>query len=230
MRIAVIIPVYNHDPFIRDVVLNTLKLNLPIIVVDDGSTDQTLERISDIQGIEIIKHHVNRGKGAALKTGFLRAAEIADWAVTLDADGQHNPQDAINMIHAIPENKKCIIVGMRKQMKQKAPWTSTYGRKFSNFWVAVSGGPWICDTQSGYRIYPLPDICHLPVKSNRYQFEVEVLVKAARKGMGVVEVPVDVVYLPGAKRISHFHPFIDFMRNSGTFSRLIFQRLMGYKE
>ena len=230
MRLAVIIPVYNHEPFIRDVVLKTLSLGFPVIVVDDGSTDRTFEIIKDIKGIEIIRHPVNRGKGAALKAGLSHAAGIADWALTIDADGQHDPADAPALIDAIPENRKCIIVGMRRRMQQKAPWTSTFGRKFSNFWVAVSGGPWIKDSQSGFRIYPLPDTCRLPVMADRYQFEVEVLVHAKQNGIGVREVPVDVEYQPGGKRVSHFRPFIDFMRNSETFRRLIFQRLFGHEK
>jgi hypothetical protein len=96
--------------------------------------------------------------------------------------------------------------------------------------VAVSGGPWISDSQSGFRIYPLPDTCRLPVVADRYQFEVEVLVHAKRRGIGVREVPVDVDYAPGGKRISHFQPYTDFMRNSETFRRLIFQRLFGEKK
>lgn len=230
MRIAVIIPVYNHAALIREVVKKTLPLGFPVIVVDDGSTDRSFDAIKDIPGIHILRHRVNCGKGAALKTGFDRAAAIADWAITIDADGQHNPLDARAMIQAIPEEGPCIILGMRRRMKAKAPWTSTFGRKFSNFWVAVSGGPRVQDSQSGFRIYPLPATCRLPVRADRYQYEVEVLVHARRNKIGVREVPVTVDYQPGGQRISHFRPFIDFMRNSETFCRLIFQRLFGYNK
>ena len=167
------------------------------------------------------------GKGAALMTGFAEAAKIADWAISLDADGQHNPSDAIPMIRSIPKGKRPIVVGMRNgMMGPDVPWTSRFGRKFSNFWVWVSGGPSITDSQSGFRIYPLPEALQLKVAARRFQFEVEILVKAGWKGVPVLEIPVSVNYQPEGERISHFRPFIDFVRNSYTFMRLILQRLL----
>jgi hypothetical protein len=106
------------------------------------------------------------------------------------------------------------------------PWTSRFGRKFSNFWVSLSGGPRITDSQSGFRIYPLPEAMALNVSAKRYQFEVEILVKARWKKIPVIEAPIQVIYAPGKERISHFRPFIDFLRNSNTFARLIFQRIV----
>jgi hypothetical protein len=105
------------------------------------------------------------------------------------------------------------------------PWTSRFGRKFSNFWVRVSGGPAILDSQSGMRIYPLPEALNLGTKARRFQFEVEILVQAKRKGLPVIEAPVRVNYNPNGSRISHFRPFVDFLRNSSTFTRLIFTRI-----
>ena len=105
---------------------------------------------------------------------------------------------------------------------RKVPWTSRFGRKFSNFWVRASGGPDVADTQSGFRLYPLPEALDLKVESCRFQFEVEILVKAQWKGIPVITVPVSVAY--DETRISHFRPFRDFIRNSETFSRLMFQR------
>jgi hypothetical protein len=107
-----------------------------------------------------------------------------------------------------------------------APWTSRFGRGFSNFWVRVSGGPRMSDSQSGFRIYPIPECLDLEVKARRFQYEVEVLVMAHRKGIPVVEAPVRVKYETGLKKISHFRPFVDFWRNFGTFSRLICQRVL----
>jgi len=121
-----------------------------------------------------------------------------------------------------------LIVGARQGMDAVSgahiPWTSRFGRKFSNFWVRMSGGPILSDSQSGMRIYPLPESLNLDVQARRFQFEVEVLVKAKRRGISVVEVPVRVVYQVGAARISHFHPFVDFWRNAKTFTRLILTR------
>ena len=169
----------------------------------------------------------NKGKGAAILTGFAEASKIADWAITIDADGQHNPEDALKMIQSIPENKRPIVVGKREGMVGKdVPWTSRFGRKFSNFWVLLSGGPGMIDSQSGFRIYPLPEAMGLNVIAKRFQFEVEILVKARWKKIPVLEAPVSVNYAPGTERISHFHPFIDFLRNVNTFARLIVQRIL----
>jgi glycosyltransferase involved in cell wall biosynthesis len=226
-KFAVIIPVYNHEQGVGGVVQKALKLNLPVFVVDDGSTDSSYERIRDYPGINLLRHAENRGKGAALITGFSEAEKIADWAITIDADGQHDPQDALDMIEAIPENERPLVVGMRQGMvANKAPWTSRFGRKFSNFWIVLSGGPRMADSQSGFRIYPLPEALKLNVAARRYQFEVEILVKAGWEKRPVIEVPISVSYAPCKERISHFRPFIDFLRNTGTFARLITRRIL----
>ena len=225
-RFAIVIPAYNHDHKVKDVVENALKLKMPVIVVDDGSTDSTFDRIRAIEGISILRHLTNQGKGAAIMTGFTRAVKVADWAITLDADGQHHPEDALGLIRAIPERQRPIVVGIRQGMlKTNAPWTSRFGRSFSNFWVWVSGGPRMNDSQSGFRIYPLPEAMGLNVKARRFQYEVEVLVRARRNQIPVIEAPVRVIYNEGSQRTSHFRPFVDFVRNFGTFSRLITQRI-----
>jgi glycosyltransferase involved in cell wall biosynthesis len=224
---AIVIPVYNHGPMIESVIMNSLKLNLPVIVVDDGSTDSSSDRIKNIDGIQFLRWRENRGKGAAIISGFDRASEIADWAITIDADGQHNPEDALNLIRAIPENSRPLVVGMRQGMTdQDVPWTSSFGRKFSNFWVKISGGPQMTDSQSGFRIYPLPESMNLGVKARRFQFEVEILVRAAWANIPVIEVPVSVSYAKGPLRISHFRPFVDSIRNARTFYQLITRRLL----
>ena len=226
-RAAVVIPVYNHEQRVAEVVQRSLKLGFPVIVVDDGSTDGTYDQIKRIEGIRLLRHRSNRGKGAALLTGFAAAVERSDWAITLDADGQHNPEDAQTLIDAIPANARPIIIGKREGMfGADVPWTSRLGREFSNFWVRMSGGPVVADSQSGFRAYPLPECLHLDVVARRFQFEVEVLVKARWSHMPVIEAPVRVSYTPGSRRISHFHPFFDFLRNTGLFSRLITHRIL----
>ena len=226
-RFALIIPLYNHEEKIADVVLGVLKLGWPVFVVDDGSTDSSYERIKAIDGIAILRHRENEGKGAAIRTGFAAAAQVADWAVTIDADGQHHPEDVTHLIRAIPENQRPIIIGRREGMlTPDIPWTSRFGRQFSNFWVRLSGGPRMTDSQSGMRLYPLPEAMNLKVKARRFQFEVEILVKANWRGIPVIEAPIRVTYQPGSGRVSHFRPFVDFLRNSSTFSRLIFMRIV----
>lgn len=229
-RFAFVIPVYNHAGTVAQVVKDAQTLGFPVIVVDDGSTDNTYDQIKEIKGIKIIRHKQNQGKGAAIFTGFAEAATTADWVITLDADSQHYPQDAKKLIQAIPKNSRPIVVGARAGMEGKhVPWTSSFGRKFSNFWVRTSGGPKISDSQSGFRIYPLPEALNLKTKARRFQFEVEILVHAHRNGIPVTEAPIRVHYNPEGGRISHFRPFVDFCRNSSTFTRLIFRRIFFLK-
>jgi glycosyltransferase involved in cell wall biosynthesis len=225
MTVCIIIPVYNHRDQVGPVVRQALELGLPVFVVDDGSTDGTQEVLASLTGIHVLRHPVNQGKGAALLTGFAAAAQVGDWALTLDADGQHRPEDCPGFLKIAELGRRVIAVGVRQGMQgEHVPWTSRFGRGFSNFWVWAAGGPWVADSQSGFRLYPLPEAMHLGVAARRYQFEVEILVRAARAGIGVVEVPVSVVYQPKGVRISHFRPWRDFLRNSATFSRLIFSR------
>jgi glycosyltransferase involved in cell wall biosynthesis len=229
-RFAFIIPVYNHAATVAKVVKDTKALGFPVFVVDDGSTDNSYDQIKEIAGIKILRHERNLGKGAAIITGFAAAATVADWAITIDADGQHYADDAKKLIKAIPKKTRPIIVGARANMVgEHVPWTSKFGRKFSNFWVRTSGGPAISDSQSGFRIYPLPEALNWGTKARRFQFEVEILVQAKRKGLLVIEAPVRVNYNPNGERISHFRPFVDFLRNSSTFTRLIFRRIFSLK-
>lgn len=228
-RFAFIIPVYNHATTVAHVVKQALALNFPVFVVDDGSTDATSGRLAGIQGINLLRHAKNEGKGAAIITGFMAASRVADYAITLDADGQHYPEDALTLIDALPAKKRSIVVGAREGMNADLgahiPWTSRFGRKFSNFWVRLSGGPRLSDSQSGMRIYPLPEALNLNTRARRFQFEVEILVQARRHGLEVVEAPIRVDYNPDGARISHFRPFVDFLRNARTFARLIFTRI-----
>lgn len=228
-RFAFVIPVYNHAATVTQVARQAQSLGYPVFVVDDGSTDRTPQTLAEMKGVTILRHAKNEGKGAAIMTGFMAASHVADYVITLDADGQHDPNDALNLIDVIPAKKRPIVVGAREGMDNAAgthvPWTSRFGRKFSNFWVRASGGPKLSDTQSGMRIYPLPEAMSLNTRARRFQFEVEILVQAKRRGIPILEAPISVVYGSEGTRISHFRPFVDFVRNSKTFTRLIFNRI-----
>ncbi len=224
---SVIIPVYNHERTVGEVAEKALGLGAPVIVVDDGSTDGSYSRVSRIDGVKVLRHVRNMGKGQALLTGFSEAVKTSCWALTIDADGQHDPSDARFLLEAVPEGKRPVVIGARSGMSGgQVPWTSRFGREFSNFWVFLAGGPELTDSQSGFRLYPLPEALRLGVVARRYQFEVEILAKAGWKGVPVLEVPVSVDYAPCGERISHFRPFVDFVRNSNMFTRIIFQRIV----
>jgi glycosyltransferase involved in cell wall biosynthesis len=225
-RFALVIPVYNHPDTVGRVLRGACALGLPVFVVNDGSTDRTGERIREVAGVTVLSHPVNRGKGAALVTGFTAAAAAgADYAVTLDADGQHDPAHALLLMAAVRPGERTMVVGCRQGMNDPSiPWTSRFGRKFSNFWVRVTGGPRVSDSQSGFRLYPIPEVLQWQARARRFAYEVEILVLARRKGTPVLQVPVGVDYRPRGKRISHFRPFVDFWRNTGTFTRLLLTR------
>lgn len=224
---AIVIPVFNHGKQVRNLVEKALRIGPPVIVVEDGSTDDTPQILASISGITIIHHPENRGKGASLVAGLTQATQVADWAITIDADGQHDPEDIPSVIQAIPEGQRPLVIGKRLGMEQKnVPWTSLWGRKFSNFWVWASCGKWLSDSQSGFRLYPLPETLHLRTRARRYQFEVEILVLAVWGGLPIIEVPVTVHYGPARERVSHFRPWLDFWRNTRTFTRLIATRIL----
>jgi glycosyltransferase involved in cell wall biosynthesis len=217
-KFSFVIPVFNHEQEVCQVIKKALKFKIPVFVVDDGSIDSTFDQIKKNKEIRLLRHKINTGKGSALMTGWAEASKISDWAITIDADGQHNPEDAMNLIQAIPDGLRPIMVGIRKGMSGKnVRWASRFGRKFSNFWVLLAGGPKMTDSQSGFRIYPLPESMNLNVRSKRFQFEVEILAKAGWKKIPIIETPVSVTYQPGEKRVSHYRPFVDFLRNALTF-------------
>ena len=227
-RFAFVIPLFDHGRTVREVVEQARSLGFPVFVVDDGSTDGGAGSLEGLDGVTVLRHPINRGKGAALCTGFAAAADVADWAITVDADGQHDPRQATELIAAIRDGERPLVVGRREGMDlPDIPWKSRFGRKFSNFWVRASGGHAVLDTQTGFRIYPLPETLELGARSNRFQFEVEVLVLARRHGIPAVEVPVRVTYSPPGGRVTHYRPWIDFWRNSAVFGRFITVRVLG---
>ena len=115
-RFAFVIPAYNHAATVAQVAGRARDMGFPVFVVDDGSTDDTSRRLAEVQGIEVLRHEKNEGKGAAILTGFMAASHKADYAITIDADGQHDPEDAIHLMDAIPLKKRPIVVGARRGM------------------------------------------------------------------------------------------------------------------
>jgi len=174
------------------------------LVVDDGSTDGTGDVAREL-GVDVVTHARNRGKGVALRTGFAWLAERGFVsAVSVDADGQHRASDAVMLAkHSAPDD--AIVLGVRDLERDGAPKPSRLSNRFSNRWVSRFSGRQLSDTQCGLRRYPLPLTLELGAGGRGYDFESEILVRAARRGVSIVEVPVRVIYPPRAERISHFH-------------------------
>ena len=193
-----------------------LEYTTNVIVINDGSTDTTphiLEGYSQIKTIHLPK---NQGKGNALRVGFAKALELGfDYAITIDSDGQHFPEDMEVFIETLTtsENKNLLLIGARNMEQEDVPRKSSFGNKFSNFWFWVETGTWLQDTQSGYRLYPLKYLENMNFKTKKFEFEIEVIVRAAWKGTEVKNVPVRVLY-DETERVSHFRPFKDFSRIS----------------
>jgi len=213
-RICVIVPTYNNETTVADVIQRVQAFTKNVIVVNDGSTPETMTAIQSLSELpEIVDYTPNRGKGYALIQGFRRALELGyRYAVTIDSDGQHYPEDIPTVIDCHLANKAALIVGARNLTADNMPSKNTFANKFSNFWFHLQTGIRLEDTQSGFRLYPLEKInLRWPI-TPRYEAELELLVFSAWRGVPVVSVPVRVYYPPAGERVSHFRPFWDFAR------------------
>jgi glycosyltransferase involved in cell wall biosynthesis len=212
---CVIIPTYNNAATLQKVIDGVRQYCSDIIVVNDGSTDQTTEILKQCEGIDIVHFPKNKGKGIALKKGFRYAfSKGYANALTIDSDGQHMPEDIINFVEKAERHPGSIIIGARNMMVDNVPKKSSFGRRFSNFWFRFETGKKVPDTQSGYRLYPLKSVCGMWYFTGRYEFEIEVIVRSSWKGIEITSVPVKVFYAPEGERVSHFKPFYDFTRVS----------------
>ena len=213
--ICVVIPTYNNEGTIAAVVADTLKVCSDVIVVNDGSTDNTSNILHTIEGITIVEYEKNRGKGHALKMGFRKALEMGfAYAITLDGDGQHYPHEIPQFLKANRQHPGVLIICNRNLAGIDRSKGSNFANKFSNFWFYVQTGCRLEDTQTGFRLYPLHKIYGLSLLTNRYEAELELLVFASWHGVQLVSIPVDVYYPPREERVSHFRPVWDFVRIS----------------
>ncbi len=228
VRAAFVVPLFDHAATIGAVVERALELAWPVFVIDDGSTDGGAARVPRHPCVRLLRHPDNQGKGAALLTGLAAAAAVADYAVTVDADGQHDPREAGRLLGAIRAPERPLVIGAREGMQgETVPFGSRFGRGFSNFWGAASGGPRVTDSQSGFRAYPIAETLALGARARRFQFEIEILVLARWARIPVVEVPISVTYPPAGERISHFLRGRDSLRNAAVFTRLLALRAVG---
>lgn len=226
---AVVIPTYNNDRTLGGVIAGVRRYCADIFVVNDGSTDRTAEVLASTEGIRTIAYARNRGKGYALRRG-LRAAREAGfrYALTIDSDGQHYPDDIARFIERIERRPDTLLIGARNLTADNMPARNTFANRFSNFWYLVETGRRLEDTQSGFRLYPLRRLGRLRSLCSRYEFEVEVIVRAAWRGVEVENIPVKVYYAPDGERVSHFRPLRDFTRISLLNSVLVLEALLFY--
>jgi glycosyltransferase involved in cell wall biosynthesis len=213
---CIVVPTYNNAPFLPNFLKELSGVTHRVVIVNDGSTDDTAEILNQFQNeFHIVHLPQNRGKGMALRTAFRKAYEMGYlYAITIDSDGQHLLSDLNVFLDKIELEPGSMIVGARNMEQEGVPGKSSFGNRFSNFWYYVETFKKLPDTQSGYRLYPLEPISKMRFTTVKYEFEIEVLVRLAWKGVPVTHVPVSVIYHQDGSRISHFRPFKDFSRIS----------------
>jgi predicted LPLAT superfamily acyltransferase len=209
---CVVIPVYNHGRTVGDVVKGSLAHANTVLVCDDGSTDGSGDA-ARAAGAVVLEHAVNQGKGAALRTLFEEAHKRGfRYAICLDADGQHYPDDIPRLAEEAEKDPGCLVVGSRDLAAAGAPGSSQFGRKFSNFWVWFESGERVADSQCGFRAYPIPETLFVAGRRTRYDFEVEIILRTAWAGLPIRSAPIRVLY--PADRVTHFRPWADNVRIS----------------
>lgn len=217
---AVVIPAYNAGRHLREVVEDVAR-HVPldrIIVVDDGSADDTAE-VARAAGAVVIAHPENQGKGGALKTGILAAGERGHrFAITLDADGQHNPDDIPRFIERWVETGADIIVGDRMSATGEMPWLRLWTNRVTSGVVSLLARRRIPDSQNGYRMISTDVFAKLPLETTRYDTESEILIRAGKRGARIASVPVETIY---GEEVSSINPWVDTLR----FFRMVLKAL-----
>ncbi|MET0027043.1 MAG: glycosyltransferase family 2 protein [Candidatus Thiodiazotropha sp.] len=214
MHTVAVIPVYNEAATIREVVQSTAPYVDEVIVVDDGSSDDSHLQLEGM-AVQLIRLEQNRGKAHALQTGFDRALQLnADYVVTLDGDGQHNPQEIPNLISAAQHKPDCIIIAARLKATHNAPRLRLFANRFADFWVSWAAGYPVSDSQSGFRLYPSALLREVRLDTTRergFVFESEIVIEAASHSFYSVSIPVESIYHSG-RRQSHYKPWTDTWR------------------
>jgi len=225
MRAAIVIPAFNEARTIRDIARRSLQQCDTVIVVDDGSTDGTGGALKGLP-VVLLRHEVNRGKAAALWTGFASAlAESIDAVVTLDGDGQHRPEDVALLIKAARIYPQRLIIAARLRGRDKYPRTRYFANRLADFWVSWAAGHSVADSQSGQRLYPVALLESISLRHDEkaaFTLESEIIIEAARRGYTCVGVPILAIYDPAGRR-SHFRPVRDIAR----IARMLAFRLLG---
>jgi len=208
-KIAILIPAYNEEKYIKKTIKQCLEILPDVIVVDDGSKDLTYS-ISKKAGAFVLKHKVNKGKGVALRTGFDYALENSfSGIITIDADHQHNVNEITKFIDFISSSKEDIdiILGNRMNNIKDMPWIRYIANKFTSWLISIRAGVKIPDVQSGFRYISKEVLKNVKTKTSRFETEPELLLRASLKGYKISSIPISTIYYKGI--ISNVHPIRD---------------------
>ncbi len=205
-EIVVVVPTYNNPESIQKVAKDVLSHGYKLLVIDDGSNPKV--ELTEDANLTTIRHEFNRGKGMAIVTGAKEAQRLGyDYFISLDGDGQHLASQ-IESILEYCDDENQIIIGARNFDIKDVPNGSKFGRWFSNMWACWDTGQLIEDSLSGFRLYPT-SILDLAIKTERFDWEMEVLVKHAWKGRLIKEKVIECYYPTPEERVSHFKNFWD---------------------
>jgi glycosyltransferase involved in cell wall biosynthesis len=214
--LSAIIPAYNaarHLPAVIDRVARHVRRD-HIVVVDDGSADDT-RAVAARTGATVVAHNGNQGKGAAIRSGLARAGELgAPFAILLDADGQHNPDEIPNFVARQRDTGADMVVGNRLVRAGNMPWLRKATNYVTSAVVSILAGRHVPDSQNGYRLVRLSHFTKFPLTTNRYEIESEMIIRAGRAGGKIASVPVETIY--GDEK-SFINPFVD----TGRFLRMV---------
>ncbi|TET34362.1 MAG: glycosyltransferase family 2 protein [Planctomycetota bacterium] len=189
-----VIPAYNEGKHIADVVRRVKRYLHDVWVIDDGSSDDTSD-VASSAGAEVVRFERNRGKGVALIKGLQLAGHKGfDAAFTLDADGQHLPEEMPRFIDKMTQTGADIVLGNRLRNPKEMPLHRRAVNRSQSLLLSILGGPGISDTQTGYRLIRPRVVMGVKYSSSRYAFESEILIRAARRGFRFAEVPISCVY------------------------------------
>lgn len=220
MKICVIIPCFNVAKTIGNIVKGIKKQAIDTIIIDDGSTDTTVETAAGLEAI-ILRNKTNKGKGASLRAGFEYALNNGyDKVITMDGDGQHSPDD-IRKFLQVMDNAADIIVGNRMNSASNMPIIRRITNKVMSGIISIICRQNIPDSQSGFRLIKSSSLRNLKLKSNRFEIESEVLLEAAKGSYKIFSIPVSSIYNNATSRIN---PFLDTYR----FLRFILPYIKSY--
>lgn len=214
MRICIVIPAYNEEKDITAVVRGLKAHNLDIVVIDDGSRDQTAV-LAEKAGAVVLRHRKNEGKGRGLKTGFdYCLSRNYDALITCDGDGQHAAEEVDKFVEKFKNSDAAIVIGNRMHNPQGMPLIRYLTNVFTSKVISLVTGSKIEDSQCGFRLIKVELLKKLLLSTNKYDLESEILLQAARLGYKIESVPISSIYSGQASQI---HPIIDTYR----FLRLI---------
>ena len=218
MKTLILIPALNAERSVGAVVRDCMLVSRDVLVIDDGSSDRTGE-VAREAGAQVIRHPDNRGKGAALKTGFAHALSNGfDAVITLDADGQHLPHEIPKFLAARAETEGDLIIGGRAHLFGQMLPRRRFANRFSARSIAFASNTAVTDSQSGFRLYSAHLLRSVRLRTDGFDLESEVIVYAGRRGFKVVTIPIELGFVDG-QSTSHYKPLLDTLRIFWTVTR-----------